>query len=913
MIVSHLFLGLLTLLGLSQAQWHENMWNNRNTIVHLFEWKWNDIADECERFLQYKGYGGVQVSPVSENAIIEDRPWWERYQPISYIIATRSGNQTQFSDMVRRCNKVGVRIYVDMVINHMTGNMGTIWGTGGSVAYSDIKSYPAVPYNSSHFNSGCSISNYNDPYEDLTHVREQIINFMNLLINLGVAGFRIDAAKHMWPKDLQFIFDNLIDLNTSHGFSAGRRPFIYQEVIDLGKEGVSHKEYLHLGRITEFKYSEKIGTVFRGKDQLTYLWNWGEGWDFMASLSALVFVDNHDNQRGHGAGGENILTYKQSKQYKMAVAFMLAHPYGSTRVMSSFAFTNTDKGPPQDSNQNIISPGINADDTCSNGWVCEHRWRQIYNMVGFRNAVRGTGLNDWWSNGAQQIAFCRGGSGFIAFTNGGTISRTMQTCLSPGTYCDVISGNLINGQCTGKTVTVGANGFGHVQLADNEQDGVLAIHLSPVSENVIVANRPWWERYQPISYKIITRSGDQEDFLNMTGRCNNVGVRIYVDVVMNHMTGDNGIATGTGGSIADTRNKQYPDVPYGRNDFHSDCIINNYQDPSNVRNCELSGLNDLKQDTEYVRDKLVDFLNKLVDFGVAGFRVDAAKHMWPSDLEVIYSRVKDLNTSFGFAPGSRPYIYQEVIDLGGEAISSSDYTRLGVVTEFKYSAEIGRVFKRKDKLRWLNNWGPDWGFLPNSQDAFVFVDNHDNQRGHGAGGRNILTYKQPREYKMAIAFMLAHPYGSPRVMSSFDFTNSDQGPPADNNGTIISAKINSDDTCSNGWICEHRWRQIYNMIGFRNAVKGTSVNNWWSDGNQQIAFCRGQKGFIAFTNGGNIQKNLQTCLPPGIYCDVISGNLIERRCTGKSVTVGNDGVGYISLNENEYDGVLAIHVEAKKL
>ncbi|KAI4459934.1 alpha-amylase [Holotrichia oblita] len=492
MIVTHLFLGLLTLFGLTQAQWNENMWGDRNTIVHLFEWKWNDIADECERFLQHKGYGGVQVSPVNENAVIGNRPWWERYQPISYILTTRSGNEAQFADMVRRCNNVGVRIYVDVVINHMTGNWGTVWGTGGSVGYSDIKSYPAVPYDASHFNPDCGISNYNNPYEvrncelvglrdlnqGIEHVRGKIVDFMNHLINLGVAGFRVDAAKHMWPGDLQIIFNRLSNLNTNHGFAGGSRPFIFQEVIDLGGEGISRDEYLHLGRITEFRFSAEIGRVFRGYDRLTYLSNWGEGWGFMASGSAVVFVDNHDNQRGHGAGGDNILTYKQSKQYKMATAFALAHPYGSTRVMSSFAFTDTDIGPPQDGNQNIISPGINADDTCTNGWVCEHRWRQIYNMVGFRNAVRGTGLNDWWSNGAQQIAFCRGGSGFVAFTNGGTISQTMQTCLPSGTYCDVISGNLINGQCTGKTVTVGANGLGHVHLADNEEDGVLAIHIN---------------------------------------------------------------------------------------------------------------------------------------------------------------------------------------------------------------------------------------------------------------------------------------------------------------------------------------------------------------------------------------------------------------------------------------------------
>jgi alpha-amylase len=31
--------------------------------------------------------------------------------------------------------------------------------------------------------------------------------------------------------------------------------------------------------------------------------------------------------------------------------------------------------------------------------------------------VLGTGVNDWWDNGDKQIAFCRGGMGFIAFND----------------------------------------------------------------------------------------------------------------------------------------------------------------------------------------------------------------------------------------------------------------------------------------------------------------------------------------------------------------------------------------------------------------------------------------------------------------------------------------------------------------
>ena len=70
----------------------------------------------------------------------------------------------------------------------------------------------------------------------------------------------------------------------------------------------------------------------------------------------------------------------------------------------------------------------------------------------------------------------------------------------------------------------------------------------------------------------------------------------------------------------------------------------------------------------------------------------------------------------------------------------------------------------------------------NPEDAFVFVDNHDNQRGHGSGG-TVVTFKDPRNYKIAQAITLSQTYGQPQVMSSFYFDNSDQGPPANDDWT----------------------------------------------------------------------------------------------------------------------------------
>jgi alpha-amylase len=63
--------------------------------------------------------------------------------------------------------------------------------------------------------------------------------------------------------------------------------------------------------------------------------------------------------------------------------------------------------------------------------------------------------------------------------------------------------------------------------------------------------------------------------------------RIYVDVVFNHMTANYPNAIGVGGTTAYTYNKQYPDVPYGPDDFNPKCTVNNYQDAANVSDTDL--------------------------------------------------------------------------------------------------------------------------------------------------------------------------------------------------------------------------------------------------------------------------------------------------------------------------------------
>lgn len=458
---------------------------DRDVLVHLFEWKWADVASECTSHLGPNGFGGVQVSPPQEHVVLPGSgyPWWQRYQPVSYQLSSRGGTRQQFAAMVTTCHAAGVKVYVDAVINHMAGDSsGT--GSGGS-PYSHYD-YPGT-YQTQDFhhcgrNSNDDIVNYRDRWEvqncelvDLSdldtgaeYVRGRIAAYLNDLLTLGVDGFRIDGAKHVAAADVANIVSRL-----------SRPAYVYQEVIFGDGEPIVPSEYRGSGDLLEFRYGRDLGRIFR-TGKLAWFHDLGEAWGYEPTVKAVTFVDNHDTQR---AGGD-ILTYKDGQLYTLANVFQLAWPYGSPKLMSSYAFTARDAGPPSD------GAGHTNDVTCfSGGWVCEHRWRPITNMVAFHNAVRGTGTANWWSNGDNQVAFSRGDKGFLALNReGGALSRTFQTGLPAGTYCDVLHGDVLHGDvsggaCSGPAVTV--NAAGQLPATVGAMDG-LAIHAgSRVSASAI--------------------------------------------------------------------------------------------------------------------------------------------------------------------------------------------------------------------------------------------------------------------------------------------------------------------------------------------------------------------------------------------------------------------------------------------
>src|SRR6266516_2123905 len=99
-----------------------------DVIVTMFDWPWTAIAAECTNVLGPDGYGAVQISPPEEAVVL---------------------------------HAAGVKVYADVVLNHMTAETGGGTGDNGTT-FPDAYDYPPL-YSAADFHScHTSITNWDD-------------------------------------------------------------------------------------------------------------------------------------------------------------------------------------------------------------------------------------------------------------------------------------------------------------------------------------------------------------------------------------------------------------------------------------------------------------------------------------------------------------------------------------------------------------------------------------------------------------------------------------------------------------------------------------------------------------------------------------------------------------------------------
>ena len=192
----------------------------------------------------------------------------------------------------------------------------------------------------------------------------------------------------------------------------------------------------------------------------------------------------------------------------------------------------------------------------------------------------------------------------------------------------------------------------------------------------------WWVYYQPADFVIDNTGnsalGTKADFVAMCNAAHNLGIKVIVDVVANHM--GNATANDLAETIiADIRNDTSCWHDIKKN-------TSNYSDRYDVTQYCMAGLPDLNTANKKVQNYVLDFLKECIDAGADGFRFDGAKHIETPDdgncASDFWPTV--VNGAVAYAKTARNidlYCYGEVLDNVGGTVSISAYTKYMSVTD----------------------------------------------------------------------------------------------------------------------------------------------------------------------------------------------------------------------------------------
>ena len=228
--------------------------------------------------------------------------------------------------------------------------------------------------------------------------------------------------------------------------------------------------------------------------------------------------------------------------------------------------------------------------------------------------------------------------------------------------------------------------------------GFDAIWISPIIENTEGSYHGY---HFTNLYNLNYHFGSEDDFKALVSECHNKDIWVMVDVVANH--------AGPVGTDFGRIN------PFNRAEhYHDWCEINNWGNQWEVENCRLCGLPDLKQENDWVTQKLLEWIHDLVQkYNIDGIRIDTIMEVpkWFWDKFRQSAGVFQIGEAFNGDPG---YVadYQNHLD------SVFNYPLYYAIK----SSFCGNF--RDLEYYWFNTRKA----FPAPEYTATFVENHDNPR-----------------------------------------------------------------------------------------------------------------------------------------------------------------------------------------
>jgi alpha-amylase len=303
-------------------------------IFHAFDQPYSQV-EKSVCILADQGYSHVQIAPAQKSN--DSTEWWARYQPIDYATIAGKGTAADLKRLTQKAHRCNIKVIADVVFNHVAN-------LDGKDDFEDLSQFPGLTKKDFHTKADkpgakpCDI-NYEDGKRDtelncwlgglpdLNHtdnVKTIQKAHLTTLLNLGIDGFRFDAAKHM-PNDVMQEYIDFIN-RASKG-----KAWNYLEVIT--DRDTKPQDYNAIAAITDFILYGSMKTAFSFGGDLRSL----RVPIAIDDARSVTFGRNHDTIRSLNRSAIN--PYDNDQDAYLATAYVLARQSGTPLV---FAWDNAD-------------------------------------------------------------------------------------------------------------------------------------------------------------------------------------------------------------------------------------------------------------------------------------------------------------------------------------------------------------------------------------------------------------------------------------------------------------------------------------------------------------------------------------------------------------------------------------------
>lgn len=291
---------------------------NKKNLKKYFGGDWKGIEDKITSgYLKDMGITAIWISQPVENiySVFEDgstsyHGYWARdFKRTNPAF----GSIKDFKNLVKVAHDNNIKVVIDFAPNHTSPTSsklsedGKLYDNGKLIA-----SHSNDPNGIFNHNGGTDFSTiengiYKNLYDlaDLNHENNTVDKYLkdaiNMWLNTGIDGIRMDAVKHMpegWQKNF---VDNVYDHKQVFTFGEwflGKREVDPKNVEFANNSGMS---------LLDFRYAQKVREVLRDGSDNMYGLNEvisSTANDYEHVNDQVTFIDNHDMDRFHTDGSD---------------------------------------------------------------------------------------------------------------------------------------------------------------------------------------------------------------------------------------------------------------------------------------------------------------------------------------------------------------------------------------------------------------------------------------------------------------------------------------------------------------------------------------------------------------------------------------------------------------------------------